>query len=149
MSSFKGTYKYSVDAKGRINIPAKLRKYVSTDAHDTFVVTHGFEKCLFLYPLDEWQKNEQRLRSLNTYHLEHRKALRVLLENADEVQLDGQARVMIPVEHREYAQLKDDVHIVGTLDKIELWNPQVYQEYKNNFTETYEEIATKVLGPKE
>ncbi|HLX12368.1 MAG TPA: MraZ N-terminal domain-containing protein, partial [Bacteroidota bacterium] len=54
LSSFKGSYTYSVDSKGRINIPAKLRKYVSPDANDTFIVTRGFEKCLFVFPADEW-----------------------------------------------------------------------------------------------
>ena len=52
MSSFKGSYKYSVDGKGRINIPARLRKYVSPEANNTFTITRGFESCLFVYPQD-------------------------------------------------------------------------------------------------
>ena len=64
MSSFKGSYAYSVDSKGRFNIPAKLRKYVSPDANDTFVITRGYEKCLFVYPLDEWARLEQSIRLL-------------------------------------------------------------------------------------
>jgi MraZ protein len=54
MSSFKGSYEYSVDNKGRVNIPARLRKYVSPEANDTFVITRGYDACLFVYPLDVW-----------------------------------------------------------------------------------------------
>ena len=145
MSSFKGSYSYSVDNKGRVNLPAKLRKYVSPDANDTFVITRGFEKCLFVYPSDEWNKLEEHLRVLSTYNPEHRLFLRSLLEFAWESQLDSQARIFIPQELREYADINGEVRIVGTLDKIELWNPTTYQEYKAAQTDTYEIIAAKVM----
>ena len=145
MSSFKGSYTYSVDNKGRVNLPAKLRKYVSAEANDTFVITRGFERCLFVYPVDEWSKLEQMLRDLSAYDPEHRRFLRELLELASESQLDGQARIMIPLELRDYAGLRNDVRIIGTLDKIELWDPQVYDEYKKNHPESYENMATKVM----
>jgi MraZ protein len=73
MSSFKGSYMYSVDDKGRVSLPAKLRKYVSPEANDTFVVTRGFEQCLFVYPLDEWNKLESSLRGLSANDPESRR----------------------------------------------------------------------------
>jgi len=145
MSSFKGSYTHSVDEKGRLNLPAKLRKYVSPDNNDTYVVTRGFEQCLFVYPLDEWAKVEARLRELSNYNPEHRMFLRNLLEMANEVQLDSQARLMVPSDLREYARIRGDVRIIGTLDKIELWDPSVYENYRSGQTETYEEIAQKVM----
>ncbi len=145
MSSFKGSYTHSVDEKGRLNLPAKLRKYVSPDNNDTYVVTRGFEQCLFVYPLDEWAKVEARLRELSNYNPEHRMFLRNLLEMANEVQLDSQARLMVPSDLREYAKIRGDVRIIGTLDKIELWDPAVYEKYRSGQTETYEEIAQKVM----
>jgi len=145
MSSFKGSYTHSVDEKGRLNLPAKLRKYVSPDNNDTYVVTRGFEQCLFVYPLDEWAKVEARLRELSNYNPEHRMFLRNLLEMANEVQLDSQARLMVPSDLREYARIRGDVRIIGTLDKIELWDPSVYEKYRSGQTETYEEIAQKVM----
>jgi MraZ protein len=149
MSSFKGSYKYSVDAKGRVNLPAKLRKYVSAEARDTFVIMRGFEQCLYIYPQDEWVVQEQKLRATNTYVPQGRLLLRVMLEYAEEVQLDTQARIMIPPDYREYANIQDEVQIVGTLDKIEIWNPNVYEEYKKKIDKTREEIAAQVMGPKE
>jgi MraZ protein len=145
MSSFKGSYKYSVDKKGRVNLPAKLRKYVSPEANDTFVITRGFERCLFVFPLDEWNKLEQNLRNLSPYHPEHRHFIRAWSEFASETQLDGQSRLTIPQDLRTYAGILDDVYILGALDKIELWNPKVYDEYKTNQPDTYESIAAKVM----
>ena len=136
---------YAVDEKGRVNLPAKLRKYVSPDANDTFVITRGFEKCLFIYPVDEWNKLEENLRNLSSYDPEHRRFIRTLLELASESQLDGQARLSIPQELREYANIQDQVRVIGTLDKIELWNPSVYEEYKNGQPESYESIAARVM----
>jgi len=145
MSSFKGSYMYSVDEKGRVSLPAKLRKYVSPEANDTFVVTRGFEKCLFVYPLDEWNKLEANLRGLSSYNSQHRLFLRAILELAQDSQLDAQARITIPPELREYAGIQNEVRIIGTLDKIELWNPNIYEEYKKNQSESYESIAASVM----
>jgi MraZ protein len=145
MSSFKGSYKYSVDEKGRVNLPSKLRKYVSPEANETFVITRGFEQCLFLYPVDEWNKMEHTLRSLSSYDPQNRRFIRAMLELASECTLDDQARLTIPQVLREYAGIQNDVFILGTLDKIELWNPTVYEEYKKSQPESYESIASKVM----
>lgn len=145
MSSFKGSYIYAVDEKGRVNLPAKLRKYVSPESNDTFVLTRGFEKCLYVYPVDEWNRLEQKLRNLSSYDSEHRRFMRTLLELASECQLDAQARLSIPQELREYASIKGEVRILGTLDKIELWDLRVYDEYKSSQTESYEDIASRVM----
>jgi MraZ protein len=136
---------YSVDDKGRVSLPAKLRKYVSPEANDTFVVTRGFEKCLFVYPIDEWNKLEANLRNLSSYDPQHRRFIRAILELAQESQIDSQARISIPPELREYASIQNEVRIIGTLDKIELWNPKIYEEYKNNQPESYESIAATVM----
>ena len=136
---------YAVDEKGRVSLPAKLRKYVNPESNDTFVLTRGFEKCLFVYPIDEWNKMEENLRNLSSYDPEHRRFIRSLLELASESQLDAQARLMIPQELRDYANIHNEVRIIGTLDKIELWDPQSYDEYKQGLPETYEDIAAKVM----
>lgn len=145
MSSFKGSYTHSVDDKGRLNLPAKLRKYVSPENNDTYVVTRGFEQCLFVYPLDEWAKVEARLRELSNYNAEHRMFLRNLLEMANEATLDSQARLSVPSELREYAKIRGEVRIIGTLDKIELWDPEIYEKYRSSQTDSYETIAEKVM----
>ncbi len=148
MSSFKGSYSYTVDSKGRINIPAKLRKYVSLDANDTFVVTRGFEKCLFVYPLDEWSAIEESIRDLSPSNSQHRFITRTLLQYATESQLDGQSRITIPKELLQFAGIEDQVLILGVLERIEVWNPKDYEEYMKSQTDSYENVAQAVLHKK-
>ncbi|MEW6510414.1 MAG: division/cell wall cluster transcriptional repressor MraZ [Bacteroidota bacterium] len=145
MSSFKGSYAYSVDSKGRINIPARLRKYVSAEANDTFVITRGFERCLFVYPLDEWNKFEHAIRSLPASDPKGRYFTRTLLDKAAEAQLDGQSRIMIPRDLLQLAGIDNEVLIIGVLERIEIWNPKVYEEYRNSQPESYEDVAQAVL----
>ena len=145
MSSFKGSYEHSVDSKGRINIPARLRKYVSPEANDTFVVTRGYEQCLFVYPLDEWNKLEQSIRQLSTTNPKHRFFMRALLERAMESQLDGQSRITIPKELLQFAAIENEVLILGVLERIETWNPKIYQEYQKDQADSYENVAQTVL----
>jgi MraZ protein len=145
MSSFKGSHDYSVDSKGRINIPARLRKYVSPEANDTFIVTRGYEKCLFVYPLDEWNKLEQSIRDLSPTNPQHRFFMRTLLELATESQLDGQSRITVPRELLQFAGIENDVLILGVLERIELWNPRIYQDYLKAQADSYENVAQNVL----
>ncbi len=146
MSSFKGSYIYAVDEKGRVSIPARMRKYLSPEANETFVITRGTETCLFLFPLDEWEKLEKRLKELNTFNPQHRLLVRILLMWAVEVTLDNQSRIMIPKNLLEFAKINKEALIIGALDRIEIWNPEVFQEYVNSQPESYESIAEKVLG---
>jgi MraZ protein len=134
-----------VDSKGRINIPSRLRKYVSPEANDTFIVTRGYERCLFVYPLDEWNRLEQSIRQLSSTNPQHRFFMRTLLERATECQLDGQSRITIPKELLQFAGIENDVVILGVLERIELWNPADYQEYLKSQAESYESVAQHVL----
>lgn len=145
MSSFKGSYSYSVDNKGRINIPARLRKYVSPEANDTFVITRGYEDCLFVYPLDEWNKLEESIRHLSPTNSRHRFFMRALLERAMEMQLDGQFRISIPKELLQFAHIENEVLIIGVLEHIEIWNPGMYEQYLKTQAESYETVAQTVL----
>lgn len=145
MSSFKGTYSYSVDSKGRINIPAKLRKYVQPEADSTFVITRGYDECLYLYPLDEWEKVEREAKQLSSSHEKNRFYQRSLAENATESRLDGQFRIVIPKDLLQFAHIENDVLIIGVLDRIEVWNPEKYRAYVAAQKETFEFVAQTVL----
>jgi MraZ protein len=145
VSSFKGRYSYSVDNKGRLALPAKLRKSVSPDANDTFVVSRGFEQCLFVYPQDEWNKLEQMIRGLSPSNPQHRFLVRTLLQWATDTQLDSQSRITIPQDLLKFANIENEVTILGVLERIEIWNPKIYEEYMSNQPATYETVAESVL----
>lgn len=145
MSSFKGRYSYSVDNKGRVALPARLRRNVSPEANETFIVTRGFEQCLFVYPQDEWGKLEDSIRRLSPSNPQHRFFVRTLLQWATDCQPDSQARLSIPHDLLKFAGIENEVLILGVLERIELWNPKTYEEYMTNQPATYETVAEAVL----
>lgn len=145
MAFFKGQEIYSIDSKGRVNVPAKMRKAMSPEANDTFTVTRGVDKCIEAYPLDEWKKHEEKFETLNQYNTENRYFLRMVLMWSEEVSLDGQQRISIPKKLLDYAAIENKVIIVGVGDHIELWNPDEFDKYINQRQEPYEEVAAKVM----
>lgn len=149
MSSFKGSFNYTVDSKGRINIPAKMRKNLSPDANESFVITRGFENCIFVYPNDEWAKREAELAKLQQTNRDDRLFTRLLLQYAADVELDGQHRIVLTKELMEYAKISGDVLILGVFDRIEVWNPEEYKKYLEAQSKDYVTVAENVFEKKE
>ena len=143
---FKGQYIYSIDAKGRISIPAKLRRHISAEANDTFVMTQGTATFIDIYPLDQWQKFEEKLQSLNPFNPDEAKFIRLIMQNAFDDKLDSQSRILIPQNLIEYAKIEKDVLILGAFKKIEVWSPKIYKDYLSQSPESYEQIAAKVMS---
>jgi MraZ protein len=145
---FRGQFTYSIDSKGRIAIPARLRKHIAADANDTFVMTRGLSNCIDLYPLDEWQHIEEKLLRLNSFQPDDARFIRMFVQFASEDVMDGQSRILIPSTLISYAKIEKEVLILGALKKIEVWNPKIYDEYLSQSAQTYEEIAAKVMASK-
>ena len=148
MTGFKGKYEYSIDSKGRVNLPSKLRKNLNPESDGAFVVTRGLETCLYLYPMETWNRLEQDLSSkLNVYREQDRLFLRTLLMWVHEVALDKQSRIMIPNELLEFAQIKTGVVLIGALDKIEIWDSEELKKYLDRYSDqSYEDVAARVMG---
>ena len=145
MAFFKGQELYSIDTKGRVNVPAKMRKSISPDANNTFTVTRGQDNCIVAYPLDEWRNYEDKFEQLNQYDAKNRYFLRMLLMWSEEVSLDSQQRISLPKKLIEYASIDKKVLIIGVGDHIEIWSPEKYDEYIKSFDESYEDVAAKVM----
>ncbi len=145
MSSFIGKFNHTLDLKGRFNLPAKLRRAVSTEADEKFRIIRGFDSCLFIYPHDEWKKYEEKLRSLSTNKERNRRFLRMIAQYASEDQLDKQGRITIPMELLQLAKIKREVLILGVFDHIQLWDPKVYDEVMSRSDESYEELAEDIM----
>lgn len=147
MSTFKGEYEHSVDNKGRASFPAKLRKYVNPQAQDRFTILKGLEKCLYLYPLDEWEKVEQRLSKINLFNKRGRTALRNFLRSAEDITLDNQKRISIPAKLMEWAGIDTKVIFIGSGERIELWSPEELAIEDDNISfESYQELFEEVMG---
>ena len=145
MANFMGSYTYSVDHKGRVSIPTKFRKYIDEDADEALIITRGLDGCLFAYPIDEWQRIDERLRALPVTQQNTRVFVRMLTATAISVTLDKQGRIAIPRGLLELAGIESDVFFVGTLDHFELWNPSQYDQLMNESGQSYESIAETIL----
>lgn len=141
MVRFIGEHTKSVDAKGRISIPAQFRKAISPEANETFVVSKGYEGCLAVRPLDEWNRFTDGLRTLSSDQRETRRYLRSVVAQASEGKLDGQGRIIIPKKLLDHAGVKSQAIVIGVLDKIEIWNPEQYEEYMTDADGALEEIG--------
>jgi MraZ protein len=146
MASFKGTYTSTVDTKRRIKLPKKLREAVPDSSNEHFVIGPGHDGCIFLYPIDEWAKQEEKLRNLKVELAEHRFLQRVFIPESEDVRIDRVGRLIIPERLLSSARIKKEVLILGILSRIELWSPDVYGRYREQRKQTYEEAAEKIFG---
>lgn len=121
---FMGEYNHTIDAKGRLIIPAKFRELLGTE----FVLTRGLDGCLFIYPVDEWKAFEQKLRALPLTNKNARTFSRFFVAGAAMCELDRQGRVLLPQTLREFAGLEKDVVLTGNLDRIEVWSKDKWSE---------------------
>ena len=124
MNPVKGEDKHSIDAKGRLAMPAKLREELG----ERFTVTKGLDGCLSVYPEKEWEALEDRIRGLGNGE-KARRVKRYYFANAFDAQLDAQGRILIPAGLREFADLQKDVVVIGQLDHAEIWNSEKWRIY--------------------
>ena len=126
--SLSGCHSHSVDYKGRIFIPSKLRKRVVTKKNKIVAVTRGFDQCLSIYSLNVWKVFESKLLALPQSKRKNRFIVRYFLENKEDVEVDSQGRIKIPQHLLDYAGIEKEVIIAGVLDRIEVWNPEIHRK---------------------
>lgn len=123
MPSFSGKYYYTVDPKGRIIIPAPFREIITSNYSTKLYVTNApFERCLSIYPVEEWNKLQEQVRTKPRSDEAIRFFMRRVIASAVEVEMDKQGRILIPAALREDANINGDVVIAGQVEKIELWD---------------------------
>ena len=131
-----GEYEHSLDAKGRLIMPAKLRE----DMEEKFILTTGLDGCLFGFSMSEWEKFEDKLKALPITNKNARNFVRFFLSGATECELDKQGRFLIVGKLRENAKLEKDVTIIGTGTRIEIWNKEKWQEHISEENLSIEDI---------
>jgi MraZ protein len=122
--TFTGEYQYSLDSKGRVNIPAKFRQALSKKNQNTFVATRGQDPCVWIYPLTEWKKIEDELRNLSSVSGVHRTFVRQIARSATPSTCDKQGRITLSPSLISFSQIDKDALIIGMINKIEIWNPE-------------------------
>ncbi|MBQ4526882.1 MAG: division/cell wall cluster transcriptional repressor MraZ [Clostridia bacterium] len=123
-----GEYQHTLDSKGRVIMPVKLREELG----DNFVVTKGLDKNLLVFSQDEWTKFYEKLSTLPLANKNSRGFSRLFLAGAIECETDKQGRILITQPLKEYAGLEKDVTIIGNGDKVEIWSTQNWNDYMNS-----------------
>ena len=134
---FMGEYNHTIDAKGRLIVPAKFREILG----DNFIVTKGLDGCLFVYPNDEWTRFEEKLKSLPLTNKNARQFTRFFLAGAAACEVDKQGRILLPQVLREFASLEKDVVLVGVASRIEIWSRERWDESMNTYDGDMDEVA--------
>ena len=132
-----GEYEHSLDVKGRLILPAKIRE----DMGDKFIVTKGLDGCLFGFSQNEWTNFEEKLKTLPLTNKNARDFVRFFLSGAIECEIDKQGRFLIASNLREYANMEKEAVIIGVGTRIEIWNKEKWNKYNSKENISAEEIA--------
>lgn len=134
---FRGEYNHSVDTKGRLIIPSKFRELLGEEC----IVTRGLDGCLFVFPMNEWEIYEEKLKKLPMTDKNARAFVRFLTAGAASCEFDKQGRILLPATLRKFAGIEKDVVLAGLLNRIEIWSEE-HWEQNNNYEEMdMDEIA--------
>ena len=137
---FYGEYQHTVDPKGRVIVPSKLREGLG----DKFIVTKGLEACLFVYSQDEWSNLEAKLRTLPFTDKDVRAFVRFFFAGATECEVDKQGRILIPQNLRDHAGLDKDVYIIGVSTRVEIWDKPKWEDYSSDESISGDKLAEKM-----
>ncbi|HLT73596.1 MAG TPA: division/cell wall cluster transcriptional repressor MraZ [Ohtaekwangia sp.] len=128
MTFFTSEFESKLDAKGRLVLPSRIKAQLPEGSNE-LVIRRGFEQCLVIYPMVEFKKVFSKISALNEFNEEFRKLQRNFFSGTATVELDNMGRFVIPKNMLAYAQLDKDVILVGTGNKVEVWNPAIYEKH--------------------
>ncbi|TGB00196.1 division/cell wall cluster transcriptional repressor MraZ [Sporolactobacillus shoreae] len=138
---FMGEFNHSIDMKGRLIIPAKFRDELG----ESFIVTRGLEQCLFVYPMSEWRRIEEKLKALPFTRKDARAFTRLFFSGASVCELDKQGRVSIGNGLREYAGIEKDCVVIGVSTRLEIWDSSAWQHYFEESEASFGDISESLL----
>ena len=142
---FYGEYEHTIDRKGRLIVPAKFRQALKEHEVKSLFLTRGLDGCLFLFPESEWRIAENRFKQIPFTKGEGRKFNRLFFSGATEVMVDRLGRLLVPRTLKEFAQIKQDVVIVGVSSRMEVWAKEKWQAFYESSRQSFEEVAERVM----
>lgn len=142
---FYGEYEHSLDNKGRLIVPSKIREIAKNNYIEKFFITRGLDKCLFMFGEEEWKNQESRFRNLSFTKRESRSFNRLFFSGTTEIEIDKQGRILIPKYLKDFAGIKSAIVIIGVSNRIEIWAKEIWQEFYKTQQGSFEEIAEKLI----
>ena len=132
---FRGVNKINLDAKGRLAVPTRYREQLREGCDAELVITVDTDRCLLIYPVNEWHEIERKLMKLPSYNKAARRLQRLLVGHATEVDMDAQGRVLLPPPLRQFAALDKHAVLIGQGNKFELWDEQSWNQQRDSWLE--------------
>jgi len=142
---FYGEYSHTIDKKSRVIIPSKFRETLCEKGVEKLYITRGLDKCLFMFPENQWKLQENKFRAMPFTKSEVRKFTRQFFGGASELEPDKQWRILIPDYLKEYAGISRDIKILGIADRIEIWDINKWNEFYKVSRDKYEDIAENLI----
>ncbi len=143
MEEYFGRYTNVLDAKGRINLPARFRDMTrkDEDGEKVFILTRGTERYIAMFPIGEWRRKVEELEHNVSDGAQRRVLSRRINYHASHQKVDKQGRINIPADLIEYSRLEKDVVVLGTGKKIEIWNPAELETFMQKKETQYQELS--------
>lgn len=146
MYGLVGEYDCKLDAKGRFLFPAGLRKQLRPESNERFMLNKGFEDCLTLYPMDEWNRVSKQLSTMNMFKPKNRMFYRLFHQGAKQIDLDNSGRVLVPKNLMERVGLNKEIMLTAYNDRIEIWDKSKYLEMVESNMGDFADLAEEVMG---
>lgn len=146
MAGLVGEFEVKLDEKGRFLFPSGLRKQLPPASQRDFMLNKGFEDCLTLYPLPEWEKVSARLSKMNLFKPKNRMFYRLFHQGAKQIALDNAGRVLIPTTLTERVGLLQEVMLIAYNDRIEIWDKSKYFNLIEGNMADFADLADDVMG---
>lgn len=140
-----GEYYHTIDDKDRFVLPSKFRDKIKTFPEKKFYITRGLDSCLFLFHKTEWDKLEERLRSLSFTKQQSRNFNRLYFSGANEIDIDAQGRIILPSHLKDFAKIKKEIVIIGVADRIEIWDKASWDNFYGDNSKKFEEAAESLF----
>ncbi len=142
---FYGEFQHSIDKKGRLILPSRLRDVCKENSVEKFFLTRGLDKCIFMFSEEEWRAQEQKFKAMPFTKQESRNFNRMFFSGAVDIIPDRQGRFIIPDYLKSYANIRRDAVIVGVANRIEIWDKVTWAQFYTHSSESFEQIAENLL----
>jgi MraZ protein len=141
---FRGSFEHSVDSKGRVSVPAKFRDIIAERYEGKLVMTMDLDRCVTIYPLEEWERVEEKIRNVPQMQKEVKDYMRFIFSAATESDLDRQGRILIPSGLREHAGISKSVVVVGIINKFEIWDKATWHARRSQNSDKISETLASL-----
>ena len=147
MNTIIGTYECKVDAKGRLLLPAPLKKQLTTALQDGFVLKRSvFQPCLELYPMSEWNLMMQKINKLNRFVKKNNDFIRRFTAGVKVIEMDNLGRILVPKDLVSFASISKDLVLSSAVNIVEIWDKELYEKSISESEVDFADLAEQVMG---